>query len=418
MPASNNNDERANFHHLVLEVTWFGLALAATSRFLSVFAIRLGATPAELGWITALPFIILLGSTTLSTRWRSRFPDTMKALFWPSLGFRLVFLLPAFTPLFPHHLQPAWLIVSVALAALPQGISNTIFMTMLREAVPEEKLTPLVSQRTVGMNIALGIAALGFGFWLELAPFPINYQVMFLAAFAIALISHLQLMRVKVKPVKVTLPSRSESRVNPLQTPAFVKTILVGVIIHIGFLAIVPVTPLHLVNSLGATEGFMALFGIAEIGSAALISLVTGRIAAKIGNRKMVGLSMIATAGAALIFTAAQNLPVTLIGAALSGASWTAATIGLFGMFIESTRDVANEDLTRFTTPYHQFIFVAAFVGPMIGSNLANGGIDLITVMILGVVLRLIAANLVLNLDSIAARLAPVQRLGRAYRRF
>ena len=40
-----HNTERANFHHLVMEVAWFGLALATTSRFLSVFAIRLGRDP-------------------------------------------------------------------------------------------------------------------------------------------------------------------------------------------------------------------------------------------------------------------------------------------------------------------------------------------------------------------------------------
>src|SRR5690606_3665555 len=119
----------------------------------------------------------------------SKFADSVKALFLPALGFRFVFLFPALTPLFPEHLRPAWLIASAALAALPQGISSTLFVALLKEALPEEKLTLLTSRRNVGMNITLGIAALAFGFWLELAPFPINYQVMFLTAFAIALMS-------------------------------------------------------------------------------------------------------------------------------------------------------------------------------------------------------------------------------------
>ncbi|MBZ0302201.1 MAG: hypothetical protein K8J31_20800, partial [Anaerolineae bacterium] len=211
----DNDIERANFHYLVKEVTWFGLALAATSRFLSVFAIRSGATAAELGWITALPYIVLLGSTTLSTRWRSKFPDSIKAIFWPSLGFRFVFLFPALTPLFPAYLQPAWLIVSAALAAMPQGISSTLFVTMLKEAIPEDRISSLVSRRNVGMNITLGIAALCFGFWLELAPFPLNYQVMFLTAFALALIAQLDLMRVRLKPVPV-VRSEQRSNVSPL----------------------------------------------------------------------------------------------------------------------------------------------------------------------------------------------------------
>jgi MFS family permease len=416
---TNSTDiERANFHHLVLEVAWFGLALAATSRFLAVFAIRLGATPAELGWITALPYIVLLGSTALSTRWRSKFPDSIRAIFWPSLGFRFVFLFPALTPLFPTHLQPAWLILSAALAALPQGISSTIFVSVLKEAIPEDRLTPLISRRTVGMNLALGLAALAFGFWLELAPFPMNYQVMFLAAFALALISQIQLMRVRVKPMPIVQRREGETSAPPLQSTAFQKTLFIGVIIHIGFFAILPVTPLYLVQSLGAAEGFMALFGIAEIGSAATIALFTSRIAKKIGHRKMVGFSMVGTATAALIMALAHNLPITLIAGAISGACWTAATVGLFGTFVESTHDVPNTDMTRYATIYHQLIFIAAFIGPMIGSNLANSGINLMLVMLVGVALRLLASGAVLHIDHLWSWLVhPSQRIRRAYRR-
>jgi MFS family permease len=407
--------ERANFRHLVLEVTWYGLALAATSRFLSVYAIRLGATPADLGWITSLPFIVLLGSTTLSIRWRSKFTNTIKAIFLPSLGFRFVFLFPALTPLFPEHLRPAWLIVSAALAALPQGISSTLFVALLKEAVPEEQLTALTSRRTVGMNITLGIAALVFGFWLEHVPFPINYQVMFLTAFVMALVSQLELMQVKVQPAPVVLPQPGESRTNPLQSPNFQKTIFIAVAIHIGFFAILPVVPLHLVETLGATEGFMALFGIAEIGSAALISLFTSRIIARIGNRKMVGLAMLCTALAALIMALAQSLPITLVAGALSGASWTAATIGLFGTFVESTHEVPHSDMMRYTTVYHQLIFIAAFVGPMIGSNLANAGVHLVVVMLIGVIFRVVTGSAILSVDQLWAWMAPRQRIRRLY---
>ncbi len=413
--TSSTDIERANFHHLVLEVTWYGLALAATSRFLSVFAIRLGATPSELGWITSLPFIVLLASTTLSMRWRSKFTDSVKAIYWPALGFRFVFFFPALTPFFPPHLQPAWLIGSAALAALPQGISATLFMALLKEAIPEEKLTPLVSRRTIGMNIALGIAALGFGFWLELAPFPMNYQVMFLAAFAIALLSQLELMRVRVKPTQVVMQPRSESSARPLKSRTFQKTLFIAVAIHIGFFAILPVTPLHLVESLGAAEGFMALFGIAEIGSAAIISIFTSRIITRIGNRKMVGLAMLATALAALIMALAQSLPITLIAGAISGAAWTAATIGLFGIFVESTHDVPNTDMMRYTTVYHQLIFVAAFIGPMIGSSLANSGVNLVLVMLMGVVFRVVTGSAILSVDQLWTWLAPAQRIRRLY---
>ena len=271
---------------------------------------------------------------------------------------------------------------------------------MLREAVPEERLTALISKRTIVMNIGLGIAVLGFGFWLESAPFPMNYQVMFLAAFALALISHLQLLRVKIKPAPITR-HHTPTDATPLKSPRFQKVLFIGVVIHVSFFAILPITPLHLVDSLGANEGFMALFGLAEIGAAAGISLFTSRIVAKIGYQKMVGLSMIGTAVAALIMATAQNLPITMIAATFSGASWTAATIGLFGLFTESTHDVPNADMTRYATIYHQLLFIAAFIGPLIGSNLASAGFPLAMVMLLGVILRLLAGGTIMYTDHL-----------------
>lgn len=406
--------ERANYNHLVMDTAWFGLAMAATSRFLSIYAIRLGATPLDLGWLAALPFIVLLGSNLLSTWWRRRFPDSIHALFWPALGMRLAFLLPALTPLFPPHLQPMWLIMSATLPALPQGISTTLFLVMMREAVPENTLTRLLSQRSLYTNITIGTAALVFGVWLEKSPFPVNYQVMFLAAFLAALLSLIHVLRVRVPAMRVAVPRRIISA-QPLRQPAFQRTIIIALVIHLGFFTLIPVTPLHLVRTLHASEGFVALFGIAELAAAAVISVFTDSITRRIGSRAMVGLSMLGTALAAFILASAQNLPVTLAAAALSGASWTAATIGLFGVYTGSTRDVPMSEMTDYTIIYHQVIYAAAFVGPLIGSSLANAGLSLVIVMLVGALLRMGAGGAVLRLDTLRAMTAQHSR--RAYRR-
>ena len=160
----------------------------------------------------------------------------------------------------------------------------------------------------------------------------------------------------------------------------------------------------------------MAFFGLAEIGAAAIVALFTSRISQKIGHQKMVGVSMAGTALAALILATANQLPITLIAGAISGASWTAATIGLFGLFIDSTHDVPNTEMTRYSTVYHQLIFVAAFIGPMIGSNLANTGMALPLVMLLGVTLRILASSMVMNIDQAWATLALKSRVKWAVR--
>ncbi|KAB2856956.1 MAG: hypothetical protein F9K46_13545, partial [Anaerolineae bacterium] len=61
--------ERENFNHLVQDIGWFGLALPATTHFLSAFAIRLGASASLLGLMAAIPALIVLISAGLAGRW-------------------------------------------------------------------------------------------------------------------------------------------------------------------------------------------------------------------------------------------------------------------------------------------------------------------------------------------------------------
>src|SRR3954468_24779034 len=103
--------ERANFNHLVGDIAWYGLPLAATTRFLSVYAIRLGAGAMELGLISALPALIVVITVSLGGWWTRRYPTAVQSLFWPALGQRLAFLLPFFAPFLPLQWQPLWLVL-------------------------------------------------------------------------------------------------------------------------------------------------------------------------------------------------------------------------------------------------------------------------------------------------------------------
>ena len=382
---------RANFRYLVLDITWFGLAMPATARFLSVYAIRLDASPALLGWLAALPSLIALVTSTWAAWWRGRHTTVVQAMWWPGLLYRLTFLLPAFTPLFPAHMQPWWLIAAVALPAAANGISSVLFLVLMRQAVPPSQLTVLLSRRSLAFNVAVGVATLVFGFWLELMPFPGNYQAMFVVAFALSVGSFICVQRLQpLAPADI--PPADHAPVRPWQSPIFRRLAIVAMLVHVAFFSILPIIPLRLINELGADEGFMSVFAAAELVAAALIATVTYRIVRHIGALTTVAIGMAVTAVAAAILVVASSLPVTLIGAALSGAAWTMAAISLFGYFSENA---PAESLTRFMTVYNQVVLLAVFVGPLLGSQLANTSLSLTTVLALGAGLRLAAGGLV-----------------------
>lgn len=384
--------QQQNFHHLVMDIAWFGVALATTSRFLSIYAIRVGASPLHLNLLASLPALALLLGTLAGVQWRARYPDSVRAVFWPALGFRLMFLLPVFTPFLPREYQAIWLILSVTLPAIPQGIAGIIFMGLMREAVADERVTALLSRRSLAMNMTLALSALAFGFWLEQAPFPANYQSMFLVAFAASIVSAWYVNRVSTQPISFS--PKSKDGANPWRDRNFHGVALITAITHISFFIAFPMTTLWLMDYLGASEGFVALFGLVELLSAAAASAIMPRFVGRFGNRKMIALGMVGTALGMLIIALASSLPVTLISAAILGASWASVGVGVLGYFVQQT---PINETTRYSTAFMQVLHISIALGPLLGNFLFELNQNVLAVLILGSLLRLAAGMLVVN---------------------
>lgn len=168
---------------------------------------------------------------------------------------------------------------------------------------------------------------------------------------------------------------------------------MVAFVMHVAFTSINAIIPLRLVNELNFNEGFMALFGLVEIGAAALISLTVPRAARALGSQGLIVAGMAGTSVAAVLLALSSSPVLILIAAGLSGAAWTmAASIGLFTFFNERTP--AGEGSVQYATAYNQSIGLALFAGPMIGSVLAASGISLVVVLLTGGLMRFGAAIL------------------------
>jgi len=383
--------ERSNYHHLVYDIGWFAIALASTSRFMQFYAIRMGADAIALNLITALPAIILVFSTGWSAWWRSRYENSVNAIWLPSFGFRFIFLLPAFAPFLPIEWRVLWLILSAALPALAQGMSNTIFVVMMRETVTHERIPSLLARRQFALNIMLLCGVVGFGILLEVLPFPINYQVMFVIAFIFAMASqwHLGKLNSIVPPHK---PKQAEkgSFKRLMKTDAFQSVAFTAMLSFVGYFSIFAVIPLFLERQLGADEGYMALFGMAELIAGAGITLILEPVLRRIGSRNTIAISMFITALAAVMIAFAPTLEMALIGAALTGIGWNANNVATLRFFTERTK--AND--MGASTAYHQIIFISMFIGPMVGSLIAGMGVSLIGIIFFGAFLRVAASVL------------------------
>jgi len=400
MNTVRDDIERANYHHLVMDIAWFGLALAATARFLQFFALRMGATPMDIGWISSVPALVLIFSTALSGWWRSHYRDSVSAVWIPSIVFRFIFLLPAFAPFFPAEWRVAWIIASATLPAIGQGVSSAIFMTMMRDTISDQVIPPLLTRRYLALNVAITLSSLGFGLMLDALPFPTNYQIMFVVAFGFSMVSQWHLGRLRI----IYQPTAEEAqRIKPrplgklFSEPNFIAVAIVSFVSYFAFHLVFAVTPLHLERSLHASEGWMGLYGGVEVAAGVLISLRLNAILARLGNRRIIGYSLLGLALASLVIALAPNMLVALAGAALTGASWTAISICTLGYFTEKT---ARGDMQA-SVVFHQLLFVAIFIGPIMGTGIVSVGISTTMMLIIGALVRLLGGWLLLALHSL-----------------
>ncbi|NPV67333.1 MAG: MFS transporter [Anaerolineae bacterium] len=384
--------EKRNLFHLVADIAWFGLAIPSMGSFLSVYFINLGATALDMGLLSALPAIFMLLGTFLTNPWARRFPDSRQALILPTFVMRLRILLLAFIPFLPPEWRIPAALGMLALLALSNSVAGVVFLVLMQEAVTVRRFTQLLSQRQLALNIGIAISTLALGFWLERVAFPLNYQVMFVASFLFTLVSMWHAMQIRPLPEAETPAPPTEEvparPVNAWREGSFRGIAGVLGFVFIGYFSILPVIPLRLVNDLGATEGFIALYSLLELCGAATMAYFAYRLVERFGHQAVIRACMTVTGLTALILALAPSLYFTLPAALINGAAWVGTDVSQFSFF---RKVMGSANKTAYTNAYYQMLSLVSFVGPLIGSTLASWGLSLEVVLLVGAALRVIA---------------------------
>lgn len=385
-----------NFMHLVWDVAWFGLAFSATNRFLSVYTLRMGADETVLGWIASFPALLMTLSATFALIWRERRTSSVRALVLPGFIFRLIFILPAFAPLLPESWRVPWIVIMATLPGLGQGIASVMFIVLLQESVPKERMTALFSRRSLLFNIGLAVSAVAYGLWLEAVPFPYNYQLMYVLACVFGMLSLWHCSRVTPLYVEQNAAIRHKSAISPWRSHDFRALLLIVVVTHISFIAVNALIPARLVEEMGANEGYMALYGLVELFAGALVSYFAPRLIMKFGIYRLMIAAMTATACGIALLGISNSLAVGLIAGAVSGGGWMlVAMIGIISLYTET---VPVEDAAHYSIAFHQVVGVVTFIAPFIGTTLIGTRLELDEIMLVGAALRLFAAVILVGI--------------------
>lgn len=371
-----------NSWYLCVEIFWAAVYGSAQT-FAGAYAIRLGATNAQVSLLTSIPaltaaLVLLPAGQFLHSRERRK-NWLLGALFIMRIGTLLYVLLPWVNP--GSVSQGLLFVIIFCALTIPAHFFNLGFIPFLAQAIPDHHRADTFATRNALASAVTSTFSLLFGFWLGRVAFPGNYQLMYLFGFAIAMVSLYYLSKVHVTetphPAEAKAASSAGSSARqwlasltiPWQLPGITR-IFVNTLLHsLGLWAAAPLYVLYYVRTLGATEAWLGTLGSVASLSAILGYVFWRRIINRQGEARVLQWTIVAVGLYPFLAGSIPSLPVILLAAGLNGLAAAGVGLSHFNVFL---RLIPEAHRHNYTALYLTLLNVGAFVSPLISINLAN----------------------------------------------
>ena len=311
-----------NIRLLVIELLWAAIAAAAYS-FAAAFVIRLGGSnfivslitsaAAVVNAVTTIPFAVLMERTSKRKPW----------MFGSLISFRMLNALLIFVPWLPAYRAEA--IVAILLVAnVPVALFNAGWLPMFADIIPIHRRARLFSARNVTLGATMMIATYGFGRFLEVAPFPGNYQILFVIAMMTSMLSTLYVTKLHIPDVVIDTTAnvdRSWRGIWSLLTESQpYRAITINTLIfNLAAWAAIPFQPIYFVRTLGASDAWLGIWFAIVNGGAILGNLFWPRLMERYGFRKILMISSILSCLYFFAIGFVPNLTLILVFSLLIG---------------------------------------------------------------------------------------------------
>lgn len=412
-------ETQRNFRHLYADVGWFGVLSGSTLAFLSVYAARLGASPLQLGLLSAGPAAMNLLFSLPAGQWLRHRPF-IRTAFTSSIWSRFAYLL--MIPL-PWLLSPAgetWaLITLVIVMSVPGTLLAIAFNATFADVVPPEWRGHVVGRRNALLAVSITATSLICGVLLGTFAFPVNFQIVFALGCIGAAMSSFNIGRLSSRAVSaprrvqrpledvarpglmrfmdavrpaaglrfLTRGGRDMLRLDLLRGP-YGPILMAYLLFHTAQYFSVPIFPLAWVQTLNLSDADIslgnALFYVAMLAA----SLPLGRLSARAGHRSVLLYGSLLYCLYPLLMGLAQSAPAFLLGSLIGGAVWALVNGGLFNYLMER---IPKSDLPSHLGLYNLVLNVGVLVGSMSGP-LVGQAIGLREALLIGAGLRLLSA--------------------------
>lgn len=395
----------SNFLHLYFDVGWAGVLNGATISFLSIYAIRIGATSLQIGLLGAMSAFVALLLAIPAGHWL-RTQQTSQAVFAAALIARLGYIPLIFLPwLFPEQEQILAILVITFLMAIPLTPVTVGFNALFAEAVPSEYRAHVAGIRNVMLAITFMLTSLVSGYILDTVPFPAGYQIVFAIGTLGAAMSslHLKFVRpiasdpqtVQADPVQKDPALRQlfpSLRIDIWRTP-FQRVLLTLFAFHLTQYLPMPIFGIYNVRVLELTDDNLGIGTALFYLSVLLGSTQIRKLVQKFGNQNITGWSI---AGLALypFFLSLSRNALHFYGVSLLGGLAFAFVSGSYANYM--LEHIPANDRPSHLAWYTIILNSGILIGSLAGSAISEM-IGLSNALILFAVLRMLAAIFVLK---------------------
>lgn len=376
--ATGEMSVRWNHLNLYREVAWYGMLSGVSSTFVSIFALRLGASNFLIGLLTSLPALMNVIFQIPAARLVERESDKKKILLVSGFLMRLPALLIALVPLLTARIQARAVVYITALGMIPTAVSTVSFTAMLAEVVAPQDRARVVSLRNAFLSATAMAIVLLAGKALDILPFPVGYQLIFLLAFLASMVSLYYLGRVvipetgRVQQVKVQ-PSQMLGTRHLLQLILaqrdYVRFTLGAFLYHWGLYFPIPLYAIYRVRTLQISDGWIGALAMLESGVTIVSYYAWGRFAQRQGSRLVLLLGLLGVCFYPIGTALSRSVTPLLLVSFIAGVAAPAFNLGLFNGLLEV---VPGERRATYIAIFNTMMNIPAFIAPILGTTVAG----------------------------------------------
>ena len=188
--------EDRNAFYFIAEVFWATFLIAATS-FNAAYAIRLGASDQEIGYLSSIGALFAIFLSIPVGRWLQRSKHKQNLILGSLSLYRFGFVIIALAPWLNFSGMNDGTLVVILLILF--SITNRPFIIgfppMQSEVIPPQRQAAVISARMQVFHAVRSLSVFLLGLWLNAIIFPLNYQIMYLVTFGLSVISVILLFK-------------------------------------------------------------------------------------------------------------------------------------------------------------------------------------------------------------------------------